>query len=84
MKHWQNHRKSFPEIYNAKEYVEATKKFTSNPPIGTLQYTKKNGENIFYNPKNNTFAAVTKDNIPKTMMKPRHKMRYWENKIKED
>lgn len=72
--HWKDHRKEFPEIFNAKQYVEASKKFIKQPPPGTLIKTRANGEIILYHEKNNLFAAYTKEGIPKTMFKPNTKV----------
>jgi hypothetical protein len=65
--HWNKHRADFPELNNAKEYVEATHKFVSNPPQGTLSLTRSNGEVVLYNPNSNTIAVRTADGTPKTM-----------------
>jgi hypothetical protein len=68
--HWKKHGADFPELLNSKQYVEATKKFTESPPIGTLTKIRSNGDNIFYHPSTNTFAITSQEGIPRTMYKP--------------
>ena len=41
--YWKKHGSEFPEIQNAKQYVEATKSFMNSPPKGTLTRTRSNG-----------------------------------------
>tara|TARA_B110000503_G_scaffold132322_1_gene208136 strand:+ start:1432 stop:2223 length:792 start_codon:yes stop_codon:yes gene_type:complete len=82
--HYKQHGKSFSDIQNAKQYTETAKKFIESPPKGTLQYTRKNKEVMFYNEESNIFAVSTKIGTPKTMMKPRSGLKYFENKIKKD
>lgn len=76
--HYLQHGAEFPELKNAKEYVEAAHKFVTNPPAGTLTKVRPNGEKLFYNSESNIFVATTKTGEPKTMFKPRDKFEYWE------
>jgi RHS repeat-associated protein len=70
-RHWRDHGRQFPDLKNAKQYVDAARKFTTDPPAGTLTKTRKlNGDKIFYDPKSNTFAVVNKKGEVKTMFKP--------------
>ncbi|WP_341747859.1 hypothetical protein [Candidatus Tisiphia endosymbiont of Dascillus cervinus] len=78
--YWKRHGKNFTDTYNAKQYVEFAKNFIDHPHPNTLEYIRHNGEKIFYNPDSNIFIAATIDGVPKTMMKPRNKLKYWENK----
>lgn len=48
-----------------------------SPPQGTLLKYRSNGDKLFYHPETNTFAAQTKNGIPKTIFKPKNKMEYW-------
>jgi hypothetical protein len=75
--HWKKHSSEFPELFNSKQYVDAAKKFISEPPSGTLTKIRPNGDKLFYNPKTNTFVATTKDGVPKTMFKPKNGKDYW-------
>ncbi|WP_341873621.1 VENN motif pre-toxin domain-containing protein [Enterobacter cancerogenus] len=68
--HWTKHGKEFPEYQNAKQYVDASHNFVTNPPAGTLTTTRKNGDTIYYNPSSNTFAVKNAEGVPKTMFRP--------------
>jgi len=68
--HWDKHKSEFPEYQNSKQYVDAAHNFVTNPPIGTLATTRKNGDTIYYNPSSNTFAVKNADGVPKTMFRP--------------
>ncbi len=68
--HWMKHGKEFPNLQNAKQYVEAAHEFVTNPPTGTLSKVRPNGDTIFYNPGTNTFAVKAADGTPRTMFKP--------------
>ncbi|MDV8153020.1 RHS repeat-associated core domain-containing protein, partial [Acinetobacter pittii] len=72
--HWKKHGKEFPELLNAKQYVEATRKFLTNPPTGTLTKVRPNGEIVRYNEKTNVIGIMTKYGVPKTMFKPDPKL----------
>ncbi|KFF61320.1 hypothetical protein IW01_20395 [Pectobacterium brasiliense] len=76
-KHWEKHGHEFPELKNAKQYVDAAHDFMNNPPDGTLTKTRDNGDELFYHPETNIFASKSKDNAPRTMFKPTDKMDYW-------
>lgn len=75
--HWKDHRKEFPEFQNAKQYVEAAKKFVKTPPKDVLKKQRENGDVLFYQPKTNTFAVVNKKGLLKTMFRPKDGMTYW-------
>ena len=70
LKHWVLHGADFPDLQNAKQYVEKAKNFVNKPPSGTLTKTWANGDIVFYNPASNTFAVKTADGAPRTMFKP--------------
>ncbi len=46
--HWKKHRSEFPEYENAKQYVEGSHSFVTNPPAGTLVKVRPNGDVLFY------------------------------------
>jgi RHS repeat-associated protein len=76
--HWEKHKVDFPNLNNAKEYAEETKRFMNNPPPGTLTKTRtSNGDQLFYDPSSNTFAVRTANGVPKTMFKPPAGINYW-------
>jgi filamentous hemagglutinin len=64
------HKKDFPNLQNAKQYVEAAQDFVANPPTGTLSKVRANGDVLLYNPGTNTFAVKAADGTPRTMFKP--------------
>jgi len=68
--HWMKHGKEFPNLQNAKQYVEAAHEFVTNPPTGTLTKVRPNGDTILYNAGSNTFAVKAADGTPRTMLKP--------------
>ena len=68
--HWMKHKKDFPNLQNAKQYVEAAQDFVANPPTGTLSKVRANGDVLLYNPGTNTFAVKAADGTPRTMFKP--------------
>jgi hypothetical protein len=69
--HWNEHGADFPELLNAKQYVESTKAFINTPPPGTLTKIRVNGDIIFYNPSTNSFVVSNAESLPRTMYKPR-------------
>ncbi len=64
--------------------LEAVKQLVKTPLNNTLQYVRGNGEKIIYCQKSNVFIALTENGIPKTMMKPRDGLKYFEKQILKD
>lgn len=75
--HFKKHKNEFPEYKNAKQYVEGTKTFLTNPPKGTLTKTNSRGDTLRYHPKTNTFGVMNKRGEPKTMFRPKNGKKYW-------
>ncbi len=75
--HWIKHGREFPNLQNAKQYVEAAQEFVTNPPPGTLSKLRASGDTILYNPVTNTFAVKTADGVPRTMFKPNNGLTYF-------
>ena len=73
--HWKDHKAEFPELNNAKEYVDKAKDMIKNAP---LTKTRQNGQTLHYDPKSNTFVAALPDGSPKTMFRPTPGMVYWD------
>jgi RHS repeat-associated protein len=69
-KHWRDHRTEFPNLQNAKQYVEAAWDFVTNPPVGVLSKTRANGDVLLYDAASNTFAVKNAQGVPRTMFKP--------------
>lgn len=59
------------------DYARKAQAFVGNPPAGTEVVTRQRGK-IMYDAKSNTFAAATKDGVPRTMFKPEDGAAYWE------
>ncbi|MFB9314308.1 hypothetical protein [Nocardioides plantarum] len=71
LKHFNKHKGEFPGVRNAKEYVEAAKKFMTDPPPGTYTRVRESdGAIMRYNPDSNTLGIMTKDGVMQTMFKP--------------
>jgi pyocin large subunit-like protein len=69
------------EAFGAKtldQFVKKAHAFVGHPPKGTLTLTRKNGDILFYDPKDNVFAVSNKEGAPRTMFKPDDGMAYWE------
>ncbi|MBU2895225.1 pre-toxin TG domain-containing protein [Vibrio hepatarius] len=79
--HWKKHGAEFPELQNAKKYVEATNNFLNHPPTGTLTKTRSNGDVVRYNEQSNTFGVMTKEGTPRTMFKPDPKQHGFETNL---
>ncbi len=75
--HWRKHGVEFPEYANAKQYVEGTHRFVSEPPQGTLTKNRPNGDTLYYHPTSNTFAVTDASGTPRTMFRPSGEMSYW-------
>lgn len=68
--HWNKHRSEFPELRNAKEYVEKAWDFMHNPSADTLIGGRNSAEKVFYNQSTNVFGVLDKNGVPKTLLKP--------------
>jgi pyocin large subunit-like protein len=60
------------------QFVKKAHAFVGHPPKGTLTLTRKNGDTLYYDPKDNVFAVASKEGAPRTMFKPDDGMAYWE------
>ncbi|MGA8943294.1 MAG: polymorphic toxin-type HINT domain-containing protein, partial [Thermoactinomyces sp.] len=81
--HYKKHvvdRKEFPEIQNAKQYVDATHEFVKNPPPGTLTKRGSYGKTLFYHEETNTFAVTDSNGVPSTMFRPSRGKKYFDSK----
>ena len=59
------------------DYARKAQAFVGNPPKGAEVVNLRRGK-IIYDAKSNTFAAATKDGVPRTMFKPEEGAAYWE------
>ena len=62
---------------SVEDYARKAQAFIDNPPKGAEVVTRQRGK-IMYDAKSNTFAAATKDGVPRTMFKPEEGAAYWE------
>jgi RHS repeat-associated protein len=74
--HWTNHASEFPELSNAKQYVDAARAFVTTPPPGTLTMMRGT-DRLLYNPATNTFAVEMASGVPRTMFRPSDGINYW-------
>ncbi|MGD9108077.1 MAG: hypothetical protein PVI75_02780 [Gammaproteobacteria bacterium] len=81
-KHWVDHGAEFPEFANAKQYVEGVREFFEHPAEGTLSHIRGNGDLLYYHPSSNTFGAMNRFGLPKTMFRPIEGMDYWLRQIR--
>ena len=51
--------------------------FIHAPPPGTETLKRNNGDTLFYDPKGNVFAVMTKKGAPRTMFRPDDGIAYW-------
>lgn len=52
--------------------------FIHSPPTGTETLKRGNGDTLFYDARDNTFAVMTKDGAPRILMKPETGVAYWQ------
>jgi pyocin large subunit-like protein len=64
--------KSYPD------YMAMVHGFIHNPPPGTQTLKRSNGDTLFYDPKGNVFAVMTKAGAPRTMFRPDTGAAYWQ------
>lgn len=62
---------------SVEDYARKAQAFVSKPPSGTEVVNRQRGK-IMYDARSNTFAAATKDGVPRTMFKPEEGAAYWE------
>lgn len=59
------------------DFLTKTHRFVDHPPAGTLHMTRRNGDVLLYDPRDNIFAVATADGAPRTIFKPSDGMEYW-------
>lgn len=69
-KHWLDHRMDFPQLHNAKQYVEVAHDFVNHPPPTALTKTRANGDLVIYDPISDIFAVRASTGAPRTMYIP--------------
>ncbi|GAA1677099.1 RHS repeat-associated core domain-containing protein [Kribbella yunnanensis] len=69
-KHWDKHKTEFPNLNNAKEYVEAGTTFLRSTNKNILTRTRGNGDSVRYNPVTNEFGVMDRSGVPRTYFRP--------------
>ena len=77
LNHYGDHAGDFSDISSVFEYVEATHAFINNPPEGVLAKIRENGDILLYHKDSNTFAVRDVNGVPRTMFKPKPRIKYW-------
>ena len=71
LRHWRDHRHDFPNLNNAKEYVDFVSDWFRNPPATTLTKTRVNGDIVMYDPATDLFGVWNHaQQCPRTCYKP--------------
>ncbi|UMP02495.1 polymorphic toxin-type HINT domain-containing protein [Amycolatopsis sp. EV170708-02-1] len=68
--HWQKHKSEFPNLNNAKEYVEAATAFLNSADANVLKRTRQNGDVVRFNPRTNEFGVMDPSGVPRTYFIP--------------
>ncbi|WP_174406742.1 hypothetical protein [Desulfovibrio subterraneus] len=68
--HWEKHKGEFPELSDAKSYIEKVHLFVSNAPAGALVKKDVKGNTSMYHESSNPFVVISKDGSPRTMFRP--------------
>ncbi|MBS0333875.1 MAG: hypothetical protein JSS35_13995 [Proteobacteria bacterium] len=63
---------------NLDQFVQKAHAFVGHPPKGTETLTRKNGDILYYDAKDNIFAVASKDGAPRAMFKPDEGEAYWD------
>ena len=74
--HFQKHGPEF-SAKSYPDYMAMVHGFIHNPPAGTQTLKRTNGDTLFYDPKGNVFAVMTKAGAPRTMFRPDNGAAYW-------
>lgn len=74
--HYERHGPEFgAKSYD--DYMAMVHGFIHAPPDGTQTLRRNNGDTLFYDPKGNVFAVMTKKGAPRTMFRPDDGVAYW-------
>jgi len=74
--HFQKHGPEF-SAKSYPDYMAMVHGFVHNPPAGTETLKRTNGDTLFYDPKGNVFAVMTRAGAPRTMFRPDNGAAYW-------
>ncbi len=74
--HFERHGREFG-AKSLDDYMAMVHGFIHAPPDGTQTINRNNGDTLFYDPKGNVFAVMTKKGAPRTMFRPDNGVAYW-------
>ncbi|MGN6366119.1 hypothetical protein [Asticcacaulis taihuensis] len=74
--HFQKHGPEF-SAKSYPDFMAMVHGFIHNPPAGTETLKRSNGDTLFYDPKGNVFAVMTRAGAPRTMFRPDNGAAYW-------
>ena len=74
--HFQKHGPEF-SAKSYPDYMAMVHGFIHAPPSGTQTLKRTNGDTLFYDPKGNVFAVMTRAGAPRTMFRPDNGAAYW-------
>ncbi len=60
------------------DYIRKAQAFVSSPPSGVEKLTRRNGDVLLYDAKENVFAVASRAGAPKAMFKPDKRAAYWQ------
>ena len=60
------------------DYIRKAQAFVSSPPSGVEKITRRNGDVLIYDAKENVFAVASRTGAPKAMFKPDKRAAYWQ------
>ena len=60
------------------DYIRKAQAFVSSPPSGVEKITRRNGDVLIYDAKENVFAVASRAGAPKAMFKPDQRAAYWQ------
>lgn len=76
-RHWRDHQHEFPELNNAKEYVEMARAQWLARKQQMSTQMRSSGDILFYDVETNTFTVFNAEGVPKTMFRPGMGAKYW-------
>ena len=83
--HFGRHAAEFGgKFRSAEQYLKGAQNFFKREGEEIIQYTRKNGEIVKYDTKNNIFGIVAEDGTIRTMFKPKEGFKYFKEEIKKD
>jgi hypothetical protein len=68
--HWVKHGEDFPNLMNAKQYVEQAKSFLRNPGPDVQGTVRDNGDVVRFDSNTQEFGAMTEEGTPRTYYRP--------------